>query len=160
MKIERSIEIEAPVEAVWQAAHEPAQRTKWDVRVAEYKADGPVEAGTPLSITWRTPVLGSVAAGRFVEVQAPVLASMEVDGSTLPIYPPGTVTWKLEPTKRGTRFTSRFEALDEDCVGPRPLIGFLIKRDLSRSLKNLSRLVAETAAVPGSPAAERVAVTG
>jgi uncharacterized protein YndB with AHSA1/START domain len=152
MKIERSIDIAAPADTVWRVAHEPSSRAKWDVRVAEYAIQGPLETGTPIRIGWRAPVVSSVAEGRIIRLEEPALAAFAVDGATLPIFPAGTITWQLSPASGGTRFTSRFEAHDAEYAGPSWLIGFLIKRDLKRSLENLQRLVGETGAV--QPAAQ------
>ena len=70
---------------------------------------------------------------------------MAVDEAFLPIFPPGERIWTFSETKSGTRVTARFDFdADAEHRAPGWLVRLVIARDISRSLKNLRRLAAET----------------
>jgi uncharacterized protein YndB with AHSA1/START domain len=148
MRIERSIELPATADAVWRVLLDPAQRPRWDVRVADFALDGSPRDGATARLSWRMPVPGAAAECRLVSIEPSTMVMMEVEGAALPIVPPGRLTWRLEPIAAGTRFTSRFEADDADIAGPRWLVAFLLRRDLKRSLSNLRSLILETTTKP------------
>ncbi len=147
MHIERSIEIQAPRELVWRLVHDPEIRKQWDVRVAVMTIHGEQTPGTQATITWRTPMPGCISEAEVTCYEAPVRSAMAIDEASLPIFPPGERSFVFEPTKKGTRVTTRFEIdTDADHRAPGFLVRILIGRDASRSLKNLRGLALRTAA--------------
>jgi hypothetical protein len=151
MHIERSIEIQAPRELVWQLVHDPASRAGWDVRVAELIIEGEQVPGAPATIVWRTPIARCVSEAEITCFDVPQRSAMAIDEASLAIFPPGERIFCFEQTKKGTRVITRYEIdTDAEHRAPGLLVRMLINRDIKRSLKNLRRLalaqVAEYAA--------------
>lgn len=147
MHVERSVEVKASREFVWQLVHDAELRPKWDVRVAELTLHGEQVPGTQATIAWRTPMFRCVSEAEVTIYDAPHRSAMAVDEASLPIFPPGERTWSFTPTKSGTKVMARFDIdVDAEHRAPGWLVRLLIARDLSRSLKNLRRLTAEMAA--------------
>ncbi len=145
MHVKRSIEIQAPRELVWRLVHDPETRKQWDVRVANMTVHGEQAPGTQATITWRTPFARCVSEAEVTCFDVLVRSAMAIDEATLPIFPPGERSFAFEPTKKGTRLTTRFE-IDTDAEHKAPgfLVRLLIGRDARRSLKNLRDLALQT----------------
>jgi len=105
MKIEKSIEINAPPEQVWPYFVEPEKVLQWysSFQAFEYTGDQRSGVGTALYIEEKA--VGPVMKMDFAVTtweQKEELAIRMVSPSTLKSY---TQQWLLEPTPTGTRFT-------------------------------------------------------
>ncbi len=147
MHIERSIEIHAPRELVWQLVHDPASRAEWDVRVARLTIEGEQAPGAQATIVWRTPVAKCVSEAEVTCFDVPRRSAMAIDEASLAIFPPGERSFAFEETRKGTRVTTRYEIdTDAEHRAPGVLVRMLINRDIKQSLKNLRRLALDQVA--------------
>lgn len=144
MKFEFSIDIPAPRDVVWKIAQDPVLRPKWDVRIAEYTVHGSQEDGAEVTIVFKVLFLKSIGRAKFLKFNPPSQSMLKIYSASPAIVPTGGGTWLLEDIPDGTKFTSRFN-LDTKKLKNSPdwLTRFFVKRDTTRSLKNLKNLVME-----------------
>ncbi|WP_316572255.1 SRPBCC family protein [Neobacillus sp. YIM B06451] len=142
MKFEFSTDIPAPREFVWKVAQDPLLRHKWDVRISKYIVHGVQETGAEVTIYFRVLFLRPIGKAKFLKFQPPFQSILKIENVSPPLVPTGGGTWIMEDIPGGTRMVSRFH-LDTHQVKNSPdwLIEFVVRRDTTRSLKKLKKLV-------------------
>ena len=116
-RIEKTVELNAPIERMWRALTDPAEFGEW----FKVKLDGPFTPGQPTRGHITHPGYEHVAwESRTVKMEKPRLFSFTwhpyaIDpGVDYSDEPPTLVEFRLEPTPNGTRLTvveSGFDAL-------------------------------------------------
>ncbi|RDU37317.1 hypothetical protein DRW41_05550 [Neobacillus piezotolerans] len=144
MKFEFSIDIPAPRDFVWMVAQDPLVRHKWDVRISKYIVHGAQEIGAEVTIYFKVLFLRPRGKAKFLKFQPPTQSILKIESVSPPLVPTGGGTWIMEDIPGGTRMFTRF-LLDshQSKYSPDWLIKFVVKRDTTRSLKNLKKLVLE-----------------
>jgi uncharacterized protein YndB with AHSA1/START domain len=121
MKIERTVEIAAPPERVWQFFTSPAKVVQWSITFKKYEFTGEQRrgVGTPLYIEEK-------ASGPLMKMNFEITEWVEnerirfrmVSGAPLRLY---EFLWTLAPIDSGTKFT-----FCEEIVLPLGIIGRLV----------------------------------
>jgi uncharacterized protein YndB with AHSA1/START domain len=147
--IESGVTIPAPRELVWGIAHDADLRPCWDVRVADVVFGADLAEGVDIAIGWKVPLIRAVAGGRVEVFDAPNRSVVRFETAAVPLFPPGTLTWRFDEAPEGTRMAVRFESTpDPKQPAPDWLLRMLMKRDTKRSLQNLCQLVLHMVAEP------------
>ncbi len=125
-RIEKRVEMKAPIERVWRALTDSTEFGQW----FQVKIDGPFVLGEPSRghitypgyehVQWEAQIVAMEPPSRFAFTWHPYAVDPEVDYST---EPPTRVEFHLEPIAQGTRLIvveTGFDALPEhrrpDCL--------------------------------------------
>ncbi|WP_409272779.1 SRPBCC family protein [Neobacillus sp. SCS-31] len=144
MKFEFSIDIPSPREFVWRVAQDPLLRHKWDVRISKYIVHEVQETGAEVTIYFKVLFFRPKGKAKFLKFQPPSQSILKIESVSPPLVPTGGGTWIMEDIPGGTRMITRF-LLDshQTKYSPDWFIKFVVRRDTTRSLKKLKKLVLE-----------------